>query len=141
MPDVRTTVDLHRQRILAIVPEAEVFLSGSASVPGLPANDIDLVAVVTDVEAAAARLAEAYSPLYQDEWRDDWAAFRDPGPPQVDIVVTQPGSSGEAHHRRAWQLLARDARLLDEYRALKADTAGYEQRKAAFFERVVALLD
>jgi len=72
--------------------------------------------------------------------REDWAAFRDPGPPQVDLVVTRFGTKEDAHHRRAWELLAQDAGLLEEYRALKAVEGDYEQRKAVFFERVVTLL-
>ena len=57
------------------------------------------------------------------------------------FVVTRAGTKGDAHHRRAWRLLARDPRLLDEYRAMKAEPDRYEERKAAFFERVVSLLD
>ena len=61
-----------------------------------------------------------------------WAA-------QVDIVVTSPGSSGDDHHRRAWELLLTDASLRAEYEARKG--AGMDSvEKAAFFDRVVALL-
>lgn len=123
-----------------MAPEASVCLSGSAAVEGLVANDIDLVAVVPDVAAAAARLSSLYPPLYEDEWRDDWAAFRDPCPPQIDLVVTQLGTKGDAHHRRVSELLRADASLLAEYRALKERGGDYEQWKAAFFERVVSLL-
>ena len=133
-------VEEHRKRIVAIVPEACVCLSGSASVEGLAANDVDLVALVSDVADAADRLRTLYRALFEEDWRDDWAAFRDEGPPQVDLVVTRVGTKGDAHHRLAWQLLAEDAGLLAEYRALKANGGDYEQRKAAFFERVVALL-
>jgi hypothetical protein len=50
------------------------------------------------------------------------------------------GTKGDAHHRRAWDALLNDPALLAEYRAIKADRADYEARKAAFFERVVASL-
>ena len=115
-------------------------LSGSASVGDLSANDLDVVALVEDVCDAAARLRPLYPPLYEDQWRDDWAAFRLAGPTQVDVVVTRPGTKGDAHHRRAWELLAIDERLRAEYRSLKASSHQYEERKAAFFERVVRLL-
>ena len=131
----------HRERILRLLPGADVELTGSASVPGLPAEDLDLVVLVSDVAHSAARLREVYPPLYEDEWRDDCAAFRDPGPPQVDVVVTRAGTKGDAHHRRAWALLAERPDLVDEYRAVKSSRADSEDRKAAFVERVVALLD
>jgi GrpB-like predicted nucleotidyltransferase (UPF0157 family) len=131
----------HRQRIAASVPNASILVTGSASVEGLPANDLDLVVLVADVWDAATRLRSDYPPLYEDDWRDDWVAFRDPGPPQVDLVVTQPGTRGDAHHRRAWELIANDPGLLAEYRRLKASSEEYEQRKAAFFDRVVMLLE
>jgi len=81
------------------VPGASVLLSGSASVGDLSANDLDVVALVEDVCDAAARLRPLYPPLYEDQWRDDWAAFRLAGPTQVDVVVTRPGTKGDAHHR------------------------------------------
>jgi len=133
-------IDEHRRRIAGLVEEADVRLSGSASVRGLDPNDLDLVVLVPDVAAASARLRTEYPPLFEDEWREDWAAFRELGPPQVDIVVTRVGTCGDAHHRLAWELLAADAELLAEYRALKSSGDRYEERKAAFFERIVERL-
>ncbi len=58
----------------------------------------------------------------------------------MDIVLTSPGTRGDAHHRHAWTLLLADDALRAEYELLKA--AGMDgAQKAAFFERVVALLD
>ncbi len=125
---------------MSLVPGAEVELTGSASVPGLSADDLDLVILVPDVARSAALLRDVYPPLYEDEWRDDWAAFRDPGPPQVDVVVTREGTKGDAHHRLAWRLLAERPDLLEEYRELKASRIDLERRKAAFFERLIGLL-
>jgi hypothetical protein len=102
---------------------------------------VDLVALVPDVFEAASRLRGLYSPLYEDQWRDDWAAFRDSGPPQVDLVLTRRGTKGDAYHRRAWEFLANEPELLAEYCALKRDRIEYEHRKAAFFDRVVALME
>ena len=136
-----TLIDRYRERVTRMIPEAQVFLTGSALVEGPGAGDLDLVVLVLDVPEAASRLREVYPTLYEDEWRDDWAAFRDPGPPQVDLVVTKPGSRGDAYHRRAWEFLAKEPELLAEYRALKRDRSDYERRKAAFFDKVVALMD
>jgi GrpB-like predicted nucleotidyltransferase (UPF0157 family) len=128
------------QRLRVLLPGARVQLSGSASVPGLEAGDLDLVALVDDVAAAAEILRSEFPELHPDEWRDEWAAFRDPGPPQVDIVLTKPGTLGDKHHRLAWELLAGRPDLLAEYRELKATPGDYERRKREFFERVVARL-
>jgi GrpB-like predicted nucleotidyltransferase (UPF0157 family) len=128
------------RRLRELLPGARVELSGSACVPGLEPDDLDLVALVDDVAAAAEIVRAEYPALYADEWRDDWAAFRDAGPPQVDIVLTRAGTLGDRHHRLAWELLAGRPELLDEYRELKATTGDYERRKREFFERVVALL-
>jgi GrpB-like predicted nucleotidyltransferase (UPF0157 family) len=131
----------HTLTVRQVLPGAHVELTGSASVGGLDALDVDLV-VVHDAPAQVAKeLRRRYSPLYPDEWSEEWVAFRDPGPPQVDIVVTAPGSIGDLHHRRAWELIAARQDLQDEYRVLKAYLAhGYDERKRAFFERVVAEL-
>jgi hypothetical protein len=133
-------VNEHQRRLRELLPAAEVLLTGSSSLAGLEPADIDLVVLVEDVAASAEILRAEYPVLYPDEWRDDWAAFRDPGPPQVDVVLTRRGTLGDKHHRLAWELLAHRPDLLEEYRALKGASDDYEQRKREFFERVVALL-
>jgi len=53
--------------------------------------------------------------------------------------LTKLGTKGDAHHRRAWELLLADDALMAEYERLK--TAGMDSvQKAAFFERVVGRL-
>jgi hypothetical protein len=137
--DVNAVIAEHRRRISDAVPEGISAVSGSALL-GHAGHDIDLVVIVPDVADAAARLRTAYPALYEEQWRDDWAAFRDPGPPQVDIVLTRIGTKGDAHHRRAWDLILEDDTLKAEYERLKA--VGMDgARKAAFFERVVAMLE
>jgi hypothetical protein len=137
--EVEALVALHMARIAKAVPEGTTSLSGSTLLGGYGGHDVDLVVLVQDVAAAASRLRDSYPPLYEEEWRDDWAAFRDPGPPQVDIVITKRGTKGDAHHRRAWELILADGTLIEEYEQLKA--AGMDgSQKEAFFERVVAML-
>jgi hypothetical protein len=82
-------------------------------------HDVDLVVLVPHVGSAAERLLRSYPPLYEEEWRDDWAAFRLEGPPQVDIVVTSPGTKGDDHHRRAWELILADSELCAESKRSK----------------------
>jgi 16S rRNA (adenine1518-N6/adenine1519-N6)-dimethyltransferase len=119
-------------RLRAQLPGADVRLTGSASLRDSVVDDLDLVAIVDDVAAAAARLD--LPPLYPEQWRDDWAAFRLDGNPRIDIVVTRAGSRGHAHHVRAWDRLAADPTLLAEYRQAKLNP----EQKRDFFERVVA---
>jgi hypothetical protein len=120
-------------RLGRLLPGATVQLTGSASLRE-SADDLDLVALVDDVRAAAATLE--LPPLHPEQWRDDWAAFRVAGRPQVDVVLTVEGSDADRRHRLAWQLLADDPRLLAEYRAAKVTPEG----KRAFFDRVAGLL-
>src|SRR5918999_4117269 len=130
----------HSRRIAQAVPEGTTQLSGSARLGWFDGHDLDLVVLVPDVADGANRLRRVYPPLYEDEWRNDWAAFRDPGPPQVDIVLTRPGTKGDAHHREAWDLIVSNQGLRAEYEQLKA-TGMDGAQKAAFFERVVEILE
>lgn len=114
------------------LPDAQIVLAGSASCRGLPADDVDLVAVVGDVSAAAVRLD--LPPLHPAEWSDDWAAFRVAAHPQVDVVLTRAGTDAHARHVLAWERLADDPALLAEYRLEKLDA----ERKRAFFDRLVS---
>ena len=139
MDEVAALIASHERRIREVVPEGTCSVSGSTLLGRYGGHDIDLVVLVPDVAGAASRLREVYPPLYEDEWRDDWAAFRLPGPPQVDIVLTSPGTKGDAHHRRAWGLILADDELRAEYERLKA--AGMDSAtKTDFFERVVSRL-
>lgn len=140
MEEVEALVARHMKRIREAVPEGTASLSGSTLLGRYGGHDLDLVVLVPDVASAANRLRGQYPPLYEEDWRDDWAAFRLPGPPQVDIVLTRPGTKGDAHHRRAWELILADEALRAEYERLKA--AGFDSaQKKAFFERVVEKLD
>src|SRR5262249_9165996 len=115
--DGGTVLIAHERRRHDRLLWAEVHITGSASLP--------------DLERTV---------FYGEEWRDDWAALRDPGPPQVDVALTRLGNLGDKHHRLAWQRLAPDPYLLAEYRALKERPVDYEVRKREFFERVVTSL-
>jgi RimJ/RimL family protein N-acetyltransferase len=137
--EVEALVALHTERIADLVPEGRTSISGSTLLGTYGGHDVDLVVLVSSVEDAAERIRRSYPPLYEDDWRDDWAAFRLEGPPQVDIVVTKQGTTGDAHHRRAWELILADPRLQAEYEMLKA-TGMDSVRKAEFFNSVVAML-
>src|SRR5919197_6181619 len=140
MDEVEALVAQHVQRIREAVPEGETSVSGSTLLGRYGGHDVDLVVLVPNVADAARRLREVYPPLYEEDWRGDWAAFRLPGEPQVDIVLTRRGTKGDAHHRRAWELILADEGLRAEYERLRASGMDSAQKKV-FFERVVAMLD
>jgi hypothetical protein len=137
---IQALIVTHRERITDLIPQSEPYLSGSTLLGRFGGHDIDLVVLVPSVWVAAELLRSKYPPLYENEWRDDWAAFRSPGPPQVDIVLTREGTRGDAHHRRAWDLLLADDALRAEYAARKEAGMTGEQKRV-FFEQVVARLD
>jgi 16S rRNA (adenine1518-N6/adenine1519-N6)-dimethyltransferase len=114
-------------RIRELIPDADVRLIGSASIAGFPADDLDLVVPTGEMHDLP------YPPLYQEQWSDDWRAYRLPGPPQVDVVLTRPGTLGHARHVRAWERIADSPALLAEYRALERTP----ENKREFFDRVV----
>ena len=137
--DIEALVSLHESRIRNVLPEGATSISGSTLLGRYGGHDVDLVVLVPNVADAARRLREVYPPLYEEDWRDDWAAFRLPGEPQVDIVLTRRGTKGDAHHRRAWELILADDALRAEYERLKAAGMNAAQKKV-FFERIVARL-
>jgi hypothetical protein len=131
--EVQALVELHTGRIARTVPEARISVSGSTLLDQEGGSrDIDLVVLVPHVGQAAEQLRSAYAPL-EDEWRENWAAFRHDGSPQVDVAVTSPGTKGDDHHRRAWELILDDPRLQAEYKSLKA--AGIDADERALVAR------
>jgi hypothetical protein len=133
-------VEKHRQRIVAAVPEASVFLSGSASVEGLVANDIDLVALVpmwrtrrvvcaasirrsTKTNGETTGLGFGFLARHRSTSLSLGSARREM------LTIVAPGSFS-----------CRTRGFLRSTARSKASASDYEQRKAAFFERVVSLL-
>ncbi|HEY3051259.1 MAG TPA: hypothetical protein VGJ40_05980 [Gaiellaceae bacterium] len=137
--EVEALVMRHSARIAEAVPEGTTSVSGSTLLGHFAGHDLDLVVLVPNVADAANRLRQLYPPLYEEEWRDDWAAFRHAGLPQVDIVLTKRGTKGDAHHRGAWERILADDSLKAEYERRKA-TGMDGAQKAAFFDHVVAML-
>jgi hypothetical protein len=62
---VETIFRQHADAVARLVPGAETHLTGTASIPGLDARDVDLVALVNDVAEAADALRADYPPLYE----------------------------------------------------------------------------
>ncbi len=125
----------HSNRLRRLLGDVEVVQSGGSCIGA--GGDLDICVVVDDVAGAAERVRAAYPPLYEDEWREDWAAFRLPGEPQVDVVLVEPDSRADYHHRLAWQAIAADPGLRERYFAMRLSAGeDYAAAKAEFFDRL-----
>ena len=144
-------LDAERGRLRSRGVPGELVLVGGSSVPGaLTHGDVDLhLRVPPDAfPDVVARLRRTYRVVHPHIWTPTLATFElaaddDTGPP-VGIAATPRGSEHDVRFTRTWQLLAADPALLAEYNAVKLagdgpQGAGYEARKSAFFDRLVAL--
>ncbi len=129
-----------------MLPQAEVRHTGGSSLPtALTLGDLDIhVRVPGD---AFGRAVEALTELYEvfrpDHWTDAFATFKDgrATDPPVGVALTAVGSEHDDRFVRAWEKLAAEPRLVDEYNALKRrharDPGACEVEKSAFFTRLV----
>jgi len=140
-------LDTERRRLAALGVPGELVLVGGCSVPGaLTRGDVDLHLRVppTAFAAAVAALRADHPVVHPEIWGPTLATFEIPAPVPAGLAVTPAGSEHDLRFTRTWQLLAADPGLLAEYDAVKregdgpADEVAYEQRKSAFFDRLLA---
>ena len=124
----------------------ELLLTGGSSVTGaLTRGDVDLHLRVRPAAFApvVALLRRTYVVVHPEIWGPTLATFGVPAALEAGMAVTPAGSEHDLRFTRTWQLLAADPALLSEYNAAKlADAAGentYEDRKSAFFDRLLEL--
>jgi GrpB-like predicted nucleotidyltransferase (UPF0157 family) len=132
----------HEGRIRELLPNAEVRHTGGTSVQGvLTAGDVDLQ-VRTDrhsFESARDALCELYEPLHPEAWHGDSAYFTAAhANPPVEVALTVIGTLDDLHHGAAWQQIAENPQLIEEYNALKrahegGSAAEYNAAKREFF--------
>jgi hypothetical protein len=81
-----------------------------------------------------------YEVVLPEIWQPTLATFAVPGARlPTGIAVTPTGSEHDVRFRRTWRLLSTNPDLLAEYNAMKlAGEGDYEQRKSAFFDRILA---
>ena len=138
----------HRDRVRALVPEAEVEHVGATSVPGaMTKGDLDLLVRVEPerFERAVAALRGAYAVHQPENWTPTFASFVDPQATElpVGVQLAVAGSADEALFGPFREALIRDPALLAEYNALKLRLDGedyerYTEAKGEFVERVLA---
>lgn len=125
----------------------ELLLVGGSSVPAaLTRGDVDLHLRVepADFAGTVRRLRRWYAVVHPEIWSPTLATFTVPAVLPTGLAVTPAGSEHDLRFTRGWRLLAADPGLLAAYNALKAgydgsDERGYEERKSAFFDRLVRL--
>ncbi|HKG51631.1 MAG TPA: hypothetical protein VKB14_14420 [Actinomycetales bacterium] len=137
-----------RRRLRRLGVPGELVLVGGSSVPGaLTHGDVDLHLRVPpgDFADAVARLRLTYRVAHPQIWTSTLATFEllRTGPPPVGLAATPLGSEHDVRFTCSWALLAGDPALVAEYNSMKLagdgpDGAGYEERKSAFFDRLVA---
>ncbi len=139
--------EAHRERVLRLLPGAEVEHVGSTAVPGaLTKGDVDVVVRVpaADFAAAVEVLRDDYAVHQAHNWSSSLASFRDPAAcdPPVGIQVVIAGSAEDAFFGPFRDALIREPALLAEYNQLKqsldgADYDRYTSVKGEFVERVL----
>jgi GrpB-like predicted nucleotidyltransferase (UPF0157 family) len=139
--------EVHRARILELLPEAQIEHVGSTSIPGaLTKGDVDVLVRVGGraFEAAIATLRDLYAVHQPENWTPTYASFADPKAtdPPVGVQLAVTGSPDDALFGPFRDAMIRDPALLAEYNALKlrhdgADYERYTQVKGEFVERVL----
>lgn len=143
LPVARRILAAERARLRGLDVPGELVLVGGSSVPGaLTRGDVDLHLRVEPAAfgPAVERLRTVYDVVHPGIWQATLATFAVPGAPlPTGVAVTPAGSEHDVRFTVTWRRVAAEPALLAEYNALKTtgDDAGYEDRKSAFFDRVV----
>lgn len=141
--------EVERERLLPLLPGAEIHHIGSTAVPGMPAKPvIDLMALIEDLDAPIAALVERGGYQYPEAFNAALSHRR---------WLCRPSAAHRTHHLHLTdertelgrhlcfrERLRADARLRGEYARLKRDSArrchgdreAYSEAKSAFVARV-----
>ena len=129
------------------VPGELVLVGGSSVAGALTRGDVDLHLRVEPAgfPAAVETLCRSHAVVHPEIWGPTLATFQAVGTAlPTGIAVTPVGSEHDLRFTRTWALLRADPALVAEYNAAKlADDGprgdGYEERKSAFFDRILRL--
>ena len=93
----------------------------------LTIGDVDLQVRADKQSFDAARdvLTELYEPYYVHVWHAEGAYFCAPDSrPSVEIALSAIGSLDDLHHGEAWERIAANDELVEQYNALKREHEG-----------------
>lgn len=131
-----------RRRLDRVGVAGELVLVGGSSVPGaLTRGDVDLHLRVVPAAfpGVVAALRSVHRVVHPEIWCSTLATFTVDTDLPTGIAVTPVGSEHDVRFTVTWRRLRAEPALLEEYNALKTGPAtGYEERKSAFFDAVVA---
>jgi GrpB-like predicted nucleotidyltransferase (UPF0157 family) len=141
--------EAERERLLPLLPGADIHHIGSTAVPGLPAKPvIDLIALVEDVDAPIAALIEEGGYQYPEAFnatlsRRRWLC-RPTAAHRTHHLHLVDDQTDLDRHLRFRDRLRASATVADEYTRLKRELAGrfgndreaYSEAKSAFIRRV-----
>jgi hypothetical protein len=131
-----------RAELAPVLPPHELVLTGGSSVPGaLTKGDVDLHLRVAPAGFAAvvAALRDRYAVVRPEIWQPTLATFAVEAELPTGIAVTPVGGEHDVRFRVCWRRLAEDPGAVAAYNAMKLSGDGdYEDRKSAFFDRLVA---
>ena len=140
-----------RERLAALMPDAEIHHIGSTAVPGMPAKPvIDVMALVEDVDAPVRALVESGGYQYPEEFnatldRRRWLCRPSAARRTHHLHLVEERAELD-RHLRFRDRLRTSAELREEYARLKRDLAerfrddreAYSEAKSAFVRRVEA---
>jgi GrpB-like predicted nucleotidyltransferase (UPF0157 family) len=145
LPKARVILAIERRRLVAELPDAELTLTGSISLPGmLTRGDVDLHLRVPggDFERAVRLLSTMHTPVHPDIWTAGFATFETlEHDLPTGIALTAIGDEHDTLFRRTWARLATDPALGAAYNDLKrahdgTDAATYREAKRRFFDAI-----
>jgi hypothetical protein len=148
LPEALRILVEQRELLRAAGVPGELVLVGGSSVPGaLTRGDVDLHLRVPPADFAAAvdALRRSHAVVHPEIWGATLATFEAIGTPlPTGVAVTPVDSEHDRRFSRTWQLMRADPALVAEYNAAKLAEDGprgdgYEERKSAFFDRVLRL--
>jgi GrpB-like predicted nucleotidyltransferase (UPF0157 family) len=142
VPGIGEAFRSERERILALLPDAEVVHTGASSVPrALTRGDLDIQVRVppSRFDGALGTLDAVYARYRPDIWSHGFAAFVAEAAVPTGLVLTAIGAEHDRLFTRSWEQLRREPEFLQALNELKLgwegseDDGGYEEAKAAFF--------
>jgi GrpB-like predicted nucleotidyltransferase (UPF0157 family) len=129
--------------IQSAVPDLEVFHTGAAALKISGKNDLDfsILGVPKDFDNYLPALVKVLGePQKRGRENVRWEITKDGFP--VDVHLTDKDSLGWKEHKKVFELLRDNPRLLEAYRILKEQSAGvslreYQRRKYEFYDKIL----
>lgn len=145
--EVNHLFELHKKKVLKLLPNADVDHVGSTAIPySITKGDLDILVRVksNDFSKAIKRLSKFYKVAQRKNWTKSFASFKDDTetiPVGIQLTIRE---SGLDDFLRIRNILMDDPKLLKAYNNLKLKFQNekmrkYRKAKADFFEKIKEL--